>query len=100
MATIITVAPTGPIASMADNPDLPTQPDEIADAVVAAHAEGAAVAHLHFRDGEDRPTADPDVARRTVALIKERCPIVIQLSTGVGLDVPYEERAALVELRP
>jgi 3-keto-5-aminohexanoate cleavage enzyme len=35
-----------------------------------------------------------------VDLIAERCPILIQLSTGVGLDVPFEERAALVELRP
>jgi len=100
VATIITVAPTGPIASKADNPSVPTQPDEIADAVAAAYAEGAAIAHLHFRDRADRPTADLDVARRTVALIKERCPILIQLSTGVGLDVPYEQRAALVELQP
>jgi uncharacterized protein (DUF849 family) len=33
-------------------------------------------------------------------LITSRCPILVQLSTGVGLDVPYEERARLVELRP
>lgn len=33
-------------------------------------------------------------------LIAERCPVLIQLSTGVGLEVPYEERAKLVELRP
>ncbi|WP_199440953.1 3-keto-5-aminohexanoate cleavage protein [Umezawaea beigongshangensis] len=33
-------------------------------------------------------------------LIAERCPILVQLSTGVGLDVLFEERAELVELRP
>jgi len=33
MSVVITVAPTGPIASKADNPALPTQPDEIAEAV-------------------------------------------------------------------
>lgn len=33
-------------------------------------------------------------------LIAERCAIVIQLSTGFGLAVPFEERAALVELCP
>lgn len=97
---IITVAPTGPIASKADNPHLPTQPDEIAAAVADAYARGAAVAHLHFRDRDDRPTADLDTARVTVGLIKERCPILIQLSTGVGLNVPFAERAALVELQP
>lgn len=100
MSRIITVAPTGPIAGKADNPALPTQPHEIAAAVVDAYAGGAAVAHLHFRDAHDRPTANLDVARRTVELIEKRCPILIQLSTGVGLDVPYEDRAKLVELRP
>ena len=33
MSVTITVATTGPIASKADNPWLPTQPDEIADQV-------------------------------------------------------------------
>jgi 3-keto-5-aminohexanoate cleavage enzyme len=100
MSVVITVAPTGPIASKQDNPHLPTQPEEIADAVALAYDAGAAVAHIHLRDAEHRPTADLDIARRTMDLISERCPILIQLSTGVGLSVPFEERAALVELRP
>ena len=100
MSAVITVAPTGPIATKADNPALPTQPREIADAVHQAYLAGAAVAHIHLRDPSDRPTADLSVARRTMDLIEERCPILIQLSTGVGLDVPFAERAALVELRP
>ena len=100
MSVVITVAPTGPIASKADNPALPTQPQEIAEAVHQAYLAGASVAHIHLRDSRDRPTADLDIARRTMDLIAERCPILIQLSTGVGLAVPFEERAALVELRP
>ncbi|WGY00369.1 3-keto-5-aminohexanoate cleavage protein [Nocardioides sp. QY071] len=100
MSVIITVAPTGPIASKADSPHLPTQPEEIAEHVARAHAAGAAVAHLHFRDAQDRPTADLTIARRTMEAIAERCPILIQLSTGVGLTVPFEEREALVELAP
>lgn len=100
MSVIITVAPTGPIASKEDNPHLPTQPEEIADAVGQAYEAGAAVAHIHLRDAEHRPTADLEVARRTMDLIAERCPILVQLSTGVGLNVPFDERASLVELRP
>lgn len=100
MSVVLTVAPTGPIATRADNPSLPTQPHEIADAVHGAYQAGAAVAHLHFRDEADRPTADLDIARRTIDLITQRCPILIQVSTGVGLAVPFAERAALVELRP
>lgn len=100
MSVIITVAPTGPIASTADNATLPTQPLEIAEAVHAAYLEGASVAHLHFRDKDERPTADLGIARETIALIEERCPILVQVSTGVGLGVPYEEREKMVELRP
>ena len=100
MSVAITVAPTGPIATKADNPTLPTQPEEIADAVARAHSLGASVAHIHLRDEQERPTADLLIARRTMGLIAERCDILIQLSTGVGLSVPFEERAKLVELRP
>ncbi len=100
MGAIITVAPTGPIASKSDNPNLPTQPEEIAAAVESAYRLGAAVAHIHLRDEQDRPTADLGIARRVMDLIAERCPILIQMSTGVGLGVPYEEREKLVELRP
>lgn len=100
MNAIITVAPTGPIATTAQNPSLPVTPDQIADQVERAYRAGAAIAHLHFRDEHEKPTADLDIARRTVNLISERCPILIQLSTGVGLGVPFEQRAALIELRP
>ena len=100
MSVVLTVAPTGPIATKADNPALPTQPHEIAEAVHDAYRAGASVAHLHFRDRDDRPTADLEIARSTMDLIQERFPILIQLSTGVGLDVPFSARATLVELRP
>jgi uncharacterized protein (DUF849 family) len=100
MTAVITVATTGPIASKADNPTLPTQPHEIAEEVHQAYLAGASVAHVHVRDGEDRPTGDLQIARKTIDLIAERCPILIQLSTGVGLAVPFEDREALVELRP
>jgi uncharacterized protein (DUF849 family) len=100
MTAIITVATTGPVAGKADNPALPTQPEEIAAAVAEGYEAGASVAHLHLRDVHDQPTADLAIARRTMDLIAERCPILIQLSTGVGLSVPFEQREALVELRP
>jgi 3-keto-5-aminohexanoate cleavage enzyme len=100
MSAIITVATTGPIATKADNPALPTTPEEIAAEVAAAYLEGAAVAHVHLRDERQRPTADLGIARQVMELIAARCPILVQLSTGVGLDVAYEERARLVELRP
>lgn len=97
---ILTAALTGPIATKADNAALPTTPEEIAEAARLAWEAGAAVAHVHLRDDDGRPTADLEVARRTVGLIEDACPVLIQLSTGVGLGVPHEERIQLVEARP
>ncbi len=97
---IITAALTGPIATKADNPALPTSPEEIAEAARGAWEAGAAIVHVHLRDADGNPTADLGVARRVVGLIGERCGALVQLSTGVGLTVPFEEREALVEARP
>jgi 3-keto-5-aminohexanoate cleavage enzyme len=100
MSAVITVATTGPIATTRDNPALPTTPEQIAAEVANAYDAGAAVAHIHLRDEQERPTADLSIARRVMDLIAEQCPILVQLSTGVGLSVPFEDRARLVELRP
>lgn len=100
MTAVITVATTGPIATKSDNPALPTYPHEIAEAVEQAYRAGAAIAHIHVRDDHQRPTADLKTARLVMDLIAERCPILIQLSTGVGLDVPFEDRERLIELSP
>lgn len=97
---VLTAALTGPIATKADNPNLPTTPEEIAEAARGAHEAGAAVVHVHLRDREGRPTADLEVAKRTVGLIEETCSALVQLSTGVGLDIPFEDRMRLVDARP
>jgi 3-keto-5-aminohexanoate cleavage enzyme len=97
---VVTAALTGPIATKADHPGLPTTPREIAAAAADAHAAGAAVVHIHVRDDEGRPSADLVAAAETLGRIGESCDALVQLSTGVGLDVPFDQRAALVELRP
>jgi 3-keto-5-aminohexanoate cleavage enzyme len=97
---VVTAALTGPIATKRDNPALPTSPQEIADAATRAYQAGAAVVHIHLRDAQERPTADLDIARQTMDLIREQSPVLIQLSTGVGLETPFEDREKLVELKP
>ena len=97
---VLTTALTGPLATKAENAALPTTPEEIAAAAKEVHAAGAAVVHVHLRDADQRPTADLEIARRTVGLIEESCPALVQLSTGVGLGVPLEERSKLVEVKP
>ncbi len=97
---VLTLAPTGPIATPRENPDLAVTPQQIAAAATSAHHAGASVVHVHLRDEHERPTADLATAREVMDRIQDQSPILIQLSTGVGLGVPFEEREALVELRP
>lgn len=97
---VITVGPMGAQASKADNPSLPTSREEVAEQVTAAYEAEAAVASIHLRDADGRPTADLAIARRTLDRIAERSPILVQLSTGVAPDAALEDRERLLELRP
>ncbi len=97
---VITAALTGPMAKKSDNPGLPVTPDEIAIAAREAYEAGASVVHVHVRDAGGMPTADVDIAREALERIQATCPVLVQLSTGVGPGVPLEERAKLIELKP
>ena len=85
MKTIITVAPTGAWPSKKDNPNIPLTPKEIAEDVYACYKAGAAVAHLHMRDDEGKGTMSKDKFEETVALIREKCDIVLNLTTSGDL---------------
>lgn len=99
--TIITVAPTGAWPSKKDNPAIPLTPREIADDVYECWQAGAAVAHLHMRDAEGRGSMDKGRFIETVGLIRERCDIVLNLTTSGDLNATDETRMAhLVAIKP
>jgi len=84
---IITVAPTGGMATKEQSPYLPTQPAEIADQVAECVEQGASIAALHARrPGDDAATCNPDVYARINELVRDRCDVVINNSTGGGVD--------------
>ena len=84
---IITLAPTGGMASKAMSAHLPTQPEEIADQVAECVELGASIAALHARrPDDDAATCNPDVYARINELVRERCDVVINNSTGGGVD--------------
>jgi len=95
---IITAALNGPIATRANNPNLPESPADIAASARGSYEAGAAVIHIHLRDEQGNFTTDLGVARRTVELVREACPGIVQLSTGGMFD--YADRMRLVESRP
>jgi 3-keto-5-aminohexanoate cleavage enzyme len=85
MSVVVTVAPTGLIATKADNPNLPTQPAEIAAAVEAGYHLGASVAHIHLRDEDDQPAADLGIAAEPPAFPSPGKPVTNQVTTPPGI---------------
>jgi 3-keto-5-aminohexanoate cleavage enzyme len=83
---IVTVAPTGGMASKKQNPHLPTQPQEIADQVYASYNEGASLVAVHARRPDDEATCDPAVYTDINNRIREKCDIIINNSTGGGVN--------------
>lgn len=84
---IITVAPTGGMASKQQNPHLPTQPKEISEDVYRCYNAGASVVALHARRAsDDEATCDPEVYGLMNRLIREKCDIVLNNSTGGGIN--------------
>lgn len=99
-SAIITAALTGGFGTKEEIPGLPITREEIAVSARESYEAGAAVVHVHLRDDQGRATADLDIARRTLAAIREECPeVIINLSTGVSTTVPFQERMRLVEMK-
>lgn len=94
MKTIITVAPTGAWPTKENNPNLPMTPKEIAEDVYECYKAGAAVAHLHMRDDAGKGTMSKEKFQETVKLIREKCDIVLNLTTSGDLNATDETRQA------
>jgi 3-keto-5-aminohexanoate cleavage enzyme len=99
-ATLITVAPTGAESAKADVPALPVTLDELVETAVACEAAGAAVIHVHIRDGDARPTLDLERLTDTVAALRESTDLVVQLSTGGAVTDPEADRLRVLAAAP
>jgi len=98
---ILTVATTGAWPTKKDTPYIPLQPEEIADEVFACYKAGASIAHIHVRDDQDQASMSFEKFEKTVKLIRERCDIVLNLTTSGGLGLSDEERMKpFMELKP
>ena len=83
---ILTIAPTGGMASKKQSPHLPTQPDEIARDVYDCYNAGASVVAVHARRPDDEATCNPSIYRAINERIRAKCDIVINNSTGGGVN--------------
>lgn len=98
---ILTVATTGAWPSKKDTPYIPLQPEEIAEEIYECYKAGASVAHIHVRDDEDKASMSYEKFEKTVKLVREKCDIVINLTTSGGIGLTDEVRMKpFMELKP
>jgi len=93
---IITVAQTGALVTKSMNPNLPEQPEEIAESAYA----WAAICHIHARDKDGKTTGSKEVFQEIHDRIRAQCNIIIQDSTGGGPNLTFEQRIECLYAKP
>jgi uncharacterized protein (DUF849 family) len=95
---IISAALTGAVTSKQHCPAIPYTPVEIAEEAKRTYDAGAAIVHIHARTDQGAPSWDKAVFAAIQAEIKQRCPVLINWSTG-GAG-PMQDRIAHLATKP
>ena len=83
--TILTVAVTGNLTTVQQNPALPCTPEQIANAALESAKIGAAIAHIHVRHADGRPSMELAHYREVVERVRDKnSELIINLTTGPG----------------
>jgi uncharacterized protein (DUF849 family) len=97
---IISVAITGSVPRKKDNPAVPITISEQIESTHEAYEAGASLVHLHVRDEQENSSSDRSSFASLQEGIRKHCPdIIIQFSTG-GRGRSFEQRGAMLDLRP
>ncbi len=97
---VVTCALTGVLANRSQCPTLPYTPAEIGEEARRAYEAGASVVHIHARNDDGAPTFSPQTFARIKEEVRQRCPILLNFSTGTILDDVSEQSTYIRESRP
>ncbi len=107
---IVSVALNGGMQQDRDGAVVPKQPVEIGEAAARCHEAGAAMVHVHARGPDGRNTGDKEVYAEIIRQIRQRSPILIQTTNGIGVRRDPDtgqfiwptdaERLGLLEIEP
>ena len=89
---ILTAALTGAVTPKDVAPYIPLTPTEIAEDAYRCWQAGAAVVHLHMRDEQGLGTMDKHKFKETIDRIKDRCDVVINVTTAGDHRATDEQR--------
>ena len=99
----VAVAPNGGRRTKADHPKLPMTARELAATASACADAGAAMIHVHVRDGQGRHFLDAGAYRRATAAIREAVGdrLVVQItSESLGIHSPAEQIDVIRQTKP
>ncbi len=100
---VICVAPNGARRTQEDHAGLPLSANELAREACLCRDAGAAMMHLHVRDGEGRHVLDADVYRDVLGTIRREVgrDMILQITTeAVGRYRPVHQMAVVEAVRP
>jgi uncharacterized protein (DUF849 family) len=91
---IITAAIIGNITSRDKNPHVPILPREIAESAIESYKAGAAICHIHVRDPKTQEQSMKlELYQEVVDRVRDKCDMIINLTTGSGARLTYDENA-------
>ena len=100
---VLGVAPNGAYKTARDHPRVPVTLEEIVADAIACRDAGAALFHLHVRDGEGRHLLDAQAYRDTTEAIRRAVgrTLVVQITTeAAGRYARPAQMAVVREVRP
>lgn len=99
----IMVAPNGARRGKADHPNLPIAPEELAAEAIRSREAGAAVFHLHVRDGDGEHSLDPGLYEAALRAVRGAVgdDLVLQITTeAVGRFSAETQMETVRAVRP
>ena len=93
---VVTCAMAGAATRKQQNEAVPYGIKETIEEAVKCYKAGAAIVHIHVRDEDGTPTHDPNYIIPVVQGIREKCPILVNLSTAIRPGLSPEERITVV----
>ena len=94
---VISCAITGSIHTPTMSPYLPIKPEDIARQAIDAAKAGAAAVHVHARNPENgQPSADQELFKKIIDMIRAESDVIICTTTGGGFGQTVEQRVSVV----
>ena len=97
----VSCAVTGSGDTAKKHPGLPITPEQIANAAIESAKAGAAIAHIHVREKDGRPSRRLDLYKEVVERIRSSdTDVIINLTTGMGGDLEIGQGKNPLEFGP